>query len=92
MIELLQPIFDFLVIAMLVRLVWRLVTASGRRTTASGPAQKPAGERVGGALVLDPQCGTYVSPSRAVRGAARGEVHYFCSVQCRDAYASGPGH
>lgn len=49
------------------------------------PAPRPT-ERAGGTLVRDPQCGTYVVESRAVRATTTGSVLYFCSDDCRRAY------
>jgi YHS domain-containing protein len=31
-------------------------------------------------------CGTYVAPGTAPFLTARGEIHYFCSEQCRAEY------
>ena len=47
----------------------------------------PAGDRVPrDELVKDPVCQTYVVRSRAVRRAARGGPHYFCSSACAKRY------
>ena len=37
-------------------------------------------------MVQDPECGTYVPRSNAVRAQAKGTTHYFCSPACRDKY------
>jgi len=34
-------------------------------------------------LVKDPNCGTFVSPSRALAIRTGGETVYFCSDKCR---------
>lgn len=44
---------------------------------------KPRGE----AMVLDPQCGTYIPVGDALSQTIKGEKHYFCSRECRDAYS-----
>ena len=57
----------------------------GRRPTGSGSAPR---ERVGGNLVRDPQCGTYIPVSRAVRLGSGEHAQYFCSTSCRDLWAA----
>ena len=67
------------------------VRAGGPRQAPGGPRRAPGGpgaERVGGALVRDPQCGTYVPQSRAIRAGSGADAHYFCSDRCRAAYAA----
>ncbi|MCF6178652.1 MAG: hypothetical protein L3J63_04575 [Geopsychrobacter sp.] len=44
--------------------------------------QPPSGEQ----MVLDPQCGTYLPLSEALKANIRGEQHYFCSRKCRTLY------
>ncbi len=44
------------------------------------------GEIDGEDLVRDPQCGTYVPVSSAVKATIGGETLYFCSEECRDRY------
>lgn len=64
----------------------------GPKSQAPGPSGSRARnpkqpERLGGELVRDPNCGTFVPKSRAVViGTGEGAV-YFCSTTCRDAYA-----
>jgi hypothetical protein len=88
--RLLQFLFDALVLFFVVRLVVRLFAGGRPMTSRRPPAQTP--ERSGGTLVRDPQCGTYVSESRAIRATAGTTSLFFCSAACRDAYfaASGP--
>jgi YHS domain-containing protein len=38
-------------------------------------------------LARDPICGTYVVPSRALTAGSGPDVHFFCSDDCRRAYA-----
>jgi uncharacterized protein len=51
----------------------------------------PEGSRTGGRsavpLVRDPVCGTYVPRTRALTLAASGRTEFFCSEECRRAYA-----
>ena len=39
-------------------------------------------------LVRDPVCGVHIAEERAIPLRTRGEVVHFCSVACRDQYAS----
>lgn len=48
----------------------------------SGPRSEITGED----LVRDPQCGTYVPVTSAVKATIGGETFYFCSEECRDRY------
>ncbi len=47
-----------------------------------GPTEKITSED----LVKDPQCGTYVPQSEAVKSTIGGEEHSFCSEECRNKY------
>ena len=80
--------FRVLIILLIVRMVVRLLfPARGRSPKAERSAR--VSERAGGALVRDPECGTYVSEAKAV--AARdtdGKAAFFCSDRCRDAWMS----
>jgi YHS domain-containing protein len=44
---------------------------------------------VGGTLVKDPVCGTYVAEQSAVKLTANGQTICFCSAACRDKYKAG---
>jgi hypothetical protein len=74
-----------LVILLVIRLVLRMIH---RMTTAQAPrrpaARKP--ERIGGALVRDPNCGTYITRERAITSGSGDGMLFFCSTECRDAY------
>ncbi|MCP3952044.1 MAG: hypothetical protein GY697_07475 [Desulfobacterales bacterium] len=37
-------------------------------------------------MVKDPNCQTYIPRRDAVQAEQNGEIHYFCSSECRDAY------
>jgi YHS domain-containing protein len=39
-------------------------------------------------LVRDPVCGTYVVPSRALTSGSGEDLRFFCSENCRRAYAA----
>ena len=59
-----------------------LQNSIGRSNQTPPPASTPNGED----MVKDPQCGTYVPRSDALEATIRGERHYFCSKECRDAF------
>lgn len=52
---------------------------------AEGPSRSTS-TGIGGELVRDPVCGVYVSPAVAVKKTVRGEVHYFCSEECKNKF------
>ena len=75
-----------LLFILVARTFWRIV--DGVIEAARG---SPPGERQGHVaavkLVRDPVCGTYVPPRPALSLTAAGSTHYFCSEQCRTAFA-----
>lgn len=77
-----------IILLVIVRIVMRLFFAPRAGSGASRRQSPPTGptERVGGELVRDPQCGTYVPKARAIAVARGGETLYFCSAKCRDDY------
>jgi hypothetical protein len=83
-----------LFVLLVVRMVLRLFVPSRPPQASRGPARGPAGggrtpEVVGGELVRDPQCGTYVPKARALTVGTGEKILYFCSAACRDAYSVG---
>lgn len=68
-------------IYLLVRGVWRGAVDAAR--VPVDPARSTAGT-----LVQDPVCGTFVVRERALSARSGGDVHYFCSDECRRAYES----
>jgi uncharacterized protein len=75
------------VVLLLIRIVLRFLSrAAGAGRTAAGSAPRKKAERIGGALVRDPQCGTYVTRERAVTLGTGDATQFFCSTQCRDAF------
>jgi hypothetical protein len=98
---LIRWIVEAVILTVVVNLVMRLFTgrpaarAGGPRPWAGGAHRAPgraAQERAGGALVRDPQCGTYVPESRAIRVGSGAGAHYFCSDGCRAAYTAAHQH
>jgi hypothetical protein len=78
------------IVAFVLRLVLRLFGA-GKSQVGTGPRQKRV-ERAGGALVQDPQCGTYIPMARALTVGRGADAKHFCSTACRDQYLSTHGH
>ena len=80
--------FRLLIILFIARLVLRTLfpgRVRGRGTRRPAPVP----ERAGGALVRDPECGTYVPENKAVTARdSDGTPAFFCSDRCRDAWMS----
>ena len=86
-------IVRILAILLLIRMILRAVFNARRPATRTQGAPGPGGrsrgqERIGGELVRDPNCGTYVPKARAVVAGSGDAAQYFCSTECRDAYAN----
>ena len=75
-----------LVILLVLRLVLRAIYRYRLQTTRRHPGSVRR-ETVGGELVRDPHCGTYLPKSRALSVRSIRGVQYFCSPACRDKYA-----
>ena len=76
-----------LVLMVVVRLVWKLLTGFAQGATTRAPVSPSTGVK----LVRDPVCGTYVDQTRALTARRRGAEHYFCSADCRAAFLEGRG-
>lgn len=77
-------IVRLLVVLVVLRVLFRAL--AGRRTMGTRARQ-----RIGGSLVRDPHCGTYLPPGRALTLTTSTGVLHFCSDRCRDAWASSHG-
>jgi YHS domain-containing protein len=55
---------------------------------AKGPGGQATPKEVGGELLKDPVCGTYVSSNSAFKRTVGGKTHVFCSEKCRDQFAA----
>lgn len=100
LIWLVRVIIYTVIVRGVLKLIMPSRSAGGRRArggfryTTSGPGARAAGprpasppqERLGGTLVRDPQCGTYIPESRAVIVGTGTDRVTFCSTACRDAY------
>jgi YHS domain-containing protein len=76
---LLRLAFLWFVLRSLLRLVRGIVRGMQLPEAPPAPTAVP--------LVRDPVCGTYVVPSNALSAGSGGRVKFFCSEDCRRAYA-----
>lgn len=81
-------IVRLLILLIIIRFVVSLFR-SATSAPAGGPgrSRKRPPERIGGTLVRDPQCGTYLPQDRAVSVVRNGTPTYFCSTRCRDEWS-----
>jgi len=83
--NLLSWIVRFLVVLFVIRLIVNAIFGVRPRQTRQARPSGPV-ERAGGTLVRDPQCGTYLPETRAIRVGSGADARFFCSTACRDAY------
>ncbi len=82
-------IVRLIILVMIIRFIIGLLrSAFGTRGGAAPRGPRRPQERIGGTLVQDPQCGTYLPQDRAIVLARGGDTHYFCSAKCRDDWTS----
>ena len=86
MIVVLLWILRGLILLLVLRFVLQLVFGAATRPTRRRKNVAKAPERLGGELVRDPQCGTYVPKARAIAVGSGPETKYFCSATCREKY------
>ena len=85
-------IIRIIIILLIVRMVMQAFRGTPTQRRPSGrPGPRPQAprgpvERIGGRLVRDPQCGTHVAESRAIKVVDGTNTLYFCSERCRDLY------
>jgi uncharacterized protein len=60
---------------------WQALHSESAQRVGRHPERGPVSR-----LVRDPQCNTYVPEHSAERIHVEGEVLYFCSPECREAY------
>ncbi|MFQ5789080.1 MAG: hypothetical protein ACE5JI_01260 [Acidobacteriota bacterium] len=82
---------QLLALFFLIRWLWRSLMQ-----WLGGPQAKQVWHRASGGapiyrgrMVRDPACGVYVPQERAVEDRGSGEVRYFCSDRCREAFGKG---
>jgi len=85
---LLRAVILTIIVNMVLRLIFSRWSKSAKQGAAGNrmPGAPPQPERLGGTLVRDPHCGTYIVQSHALRLGAGPEAHFFCSDNCRTAY------
>ena len=78
----LRILLGLLLAYLVARAIARLVvgTAHGGSAPTAQKQPPPIG------LVRDPVCGTFVDPSRALTAGTGGQVRFFCSEGCRQAW------
>jgi len=82
-------IIRIIAVLLVIRLLMRFFAGLREGLSGKGPTTgKVQGPRVGGRLVRDPQCGTHVPESRALRLGTGDTAVYFCSATCRDRWAA----
>jgi len=82
------------ILARLLRFIFWVVLATwlGRKLlgwlfgSAAEPDVRRASSRPRQTLHRDPVCGTYVSPEVSLKLEHNGQVHHFCSAQCRERF------
>lgn len=81
-------VLRFLVEALALFFVLRMISALFMRSSPAPtrPSSPASGERAGGTLVRDPNCGTYIPEAGAIRLGSGDKTLFFCSATCRDAY------
>jgi hypothetical protein len=80
-------ILRVLVVLLVIRFVLRFIASVAAGARQTPPLRKPQ-ERIGGTLVRDPQCGTYIPQSAALASGRGDQAVFFCSAACRDAWAA----
>jgi hypothetical protein len=76
--------FRILILLLIIRFLVRLFLQRPARPV-TGRSRGP--ERLGGTLVRDPHCGTYVPQTTAITVGRGTSARHFCSTRCRDAWA-----
>jgi YHS domain-containing protein len=83
-------ILRIIAILLVVRLLMKFV--GGIMRGLAGDPQAGRGKApqtsVGGRLVRDPQCGTHILETRALRLGTGDHTVYFCSETCRDRWSA----
>lgn len=83
-------ILRIIAILLVVRLLMKFIGGimrglSGEPAAGRSSAPQP---RVGGRLVRDPQCGTHIPETRALRLGSGDKTVYFCSETCRERWTA----
>ena len=67
------------VVVVVVRLAWSFFSEA----LEARPKQRNTSSSLGGRLMRDPVCGTFVDRTRALSVKGREGMQYFCSEECR---------
>jgi YHS domain-containing protein len=88
MMRVLAWVMDAIILFMIVRAVMGMLKRRrpADQNAGSSPFSGKSQERIGGTLVRDPQCGTYIPEAGAIRVKQGDQTLYFCSTACRDAF------
>lgn len=84
-------IVRIVVVLFAVRLLLRFLASLRGGAAGPAPAQRRSRgpmTREGGRLVRDPQCGTHLPESSALRVGSGANAVYFCSTACRDQWSA----
>ena len=88
--RILRFLFWLLILSWGLRLLRRIVGGMLRNEAVPGSQAGDASAEIPSAarrLVRDPVCGMHVDETLSIPFREGGELHHFCSVACRDAYA-----
>lgn len=82
-----------LILLLIIRFVVTMVRQAMQSARSKGAPQQRGRsgrqpERIGGTLVQDPHCGTYLPQDRAIMVVSGDSATYFCSTKCRDEFAA----
>jgi len=76
-----------LLIFLFVGLVLYLVVTVMLGFSSLGRSRQKRREQLGGEMVRDPVCETYIPKATAIEKTIKGRPVYFCSPTCAEAYA-----
>lgn len=82
-------LFRFLFILFVLYIIFaavRFIQAIGRP-----PGERRRPPTLGGTMVKDEYCDMYLPRDEAIREVRGGKEYFFCSRECRDGFAKGPG-
>ena len=81
-----MTLIRLLLFLLMLYLGYRLLRSFGRLLGGAPPRRPPEKTPRGEEMVRDPQCGTFLPRSSALKATAGGRTRYFCSEACRQAF------
>ena len=75
------------ILGYLIFLVLRMALRMSDLVRKTRDADRKIREHQGGEMAEDPVCHTYIPKNNAVRKTVDGEIHYFCSTKCAEAFS-----